>query len=311
MIELEIAASIDDLESKLGVSFNDRGLLVRAMTHESFANEWSLEHPNSNSEVESYERLEYLGDAVLSYAVAHELFANATDADEGELSIGRASIVCRDSLAEAARRLSLEPHILLGKGETEYSSIVRESVLEDAFEAVVGAIHVDQGYDAARAFVMTQLGEMIGNVIADGVEKDPKSAFQELVQGAGLKTPSYRTQETGTDRSGQTMFRSKVSVLNRVVAEGEGTSKSRAEKTAAANAKTKFERGIPATLLVQEASNAGVMALRSEVDYRNRKYGTRGESPSALRKLKAWLSRPTLRDRQTQGRRRILIKRPD
>ena len=174
--EISPESEIDELETKLGFRFSNRNLLRQALTHESFVNEWG---DNGSVEgVQSYERLEYLGDAVLNYTVANALFERSATATEGEMSIGRAHIVCRDSLADAAQRLKLGDYVLRGKGETTYSPNVRASVLEDIFEAVIGAIHEDKGYEAASQFVFRHLGNQIENVAEHGVEKDPKSAFQ-------------------------------------------------------------------------------------------------------------------------------------
>ncbi len=260
--EIKSESEIDELESKLGVSFSNRGLLRQALTHESFVNEWGAE--NTGEDVESYERLEYLGDAVLNYAVANALFERSMTATEGEMSIGRASIVCRDSLADAAQRLDLGDHILRGKGEMAYSPNVRASVLEDSFEAIIGAIHEDQGYEAARRFVFVHLGGQIEHVAKHGVEKDPKSAFQELVQGAGLKAPRYQTDLTGTDPEGQQEYIAKVFVGGRAVASGVGSSKSKAQKSAASRAQSLFADGIPSEFVKMGEGRKKVADVRSK-----------------------------------------------
>ncbi len=302
--EIHPEAEIFELESRLGVEFNDRGLLRQALTHESFVNEWIAVNPGL--ELASYERLEYLGDAVLNYTVAVGLFERSDDADEGELSMGRANIVCKDSLAAAARGLDLGDYILLGKGETAFNSKVRESVLEDSFEAIVGAIYVDQGYDTAHSFVYDQLGQQIEDVAKNGVPKDPKSAFQEMVQGAGLMTPRYETELVGALVSGEQNYRARVYVGNHAVGTGYGTSKSRAQKAAAVDANASFPNSGSRRFKKMSGKRHGKSVVESEL------IASPGSGISAnYRRLTRWFSSLVTRKSGSDSGRRLVYKRPE
>lgn len=307
MSEIHPESEIEELEVKLGVSFNNRDLLRQALTHESFINEWGVD--DSEVEIASYERLEYLGDAVLNYAVANALFERSDAADEGELSIGRAYIVCKDSLAGAAQDLDLGDHILRGKGEISYSPHVRDSVLEDSFEAIIGAIHEDQGYETARRFVFDQLGDKIDHVAKNGVAKDPKSAFQELVQGVGLKTPRYHTEMLPKMVSGEQHFRARVMIDGREVATGFGESKSKAQKNAAAKATELFSNGVPPRF-----ANSTIRRRTSETGQNGRSQNASSSSNGGLavggvKRFASWVSMVVLRKGGSTPGRRLILKR--
>ena len=302
--EIHPESEIVDIESRLGVRFNNRDLLRQALTHESFVNEWGA--VNDDGELASYERLEYLGDAVLNYTVAVGLFERSDDADEGELSMGRANIVCKDSLAAVARNLDLSDHILLGNGELAFNSKVRDSVLEDSFEAIVGAIYVDQGYKTAEGFVYDQLGEKIDDVVKNGVPKDPKSAFQEMVQGAGLKTPHYETDLVGTSASGEQTYQARVYVGGHQFGTGLGTSKARAQKEAAAEARDQFAskvRGKYKTL----AKNRPANRLRDDKVSQAPDPGISG----SYRRVIGWFGSVISRKSESESGRRLVYKRPE
>ena len=308
-LETNSETELDELEVKLGVTFTNRNLLKQALTHESFINEWADEHVAAP--MSSYERLEFLGDAVLNFAVANALFERSDDASEGELSMGRANIVCKDSLAQAAGNLDLGDYILRGKGETVYSPNVRESVLEDSFEAIIGAIHVDQGLDAALRFVFTHLGHQIEHVAKHGVEKDPKSAFQELVQGAGLKTPRYQTELTSINENGEHRYLARVTVGGREVANGVGMSKSKAQKRAAAKANELFSKGIPVAFAqMAPKSRQSSRTARSSADYVASKPSDRSRS-EGWRRFGNWLGLHAFRKREETPSRRLIYRRSD
>ena len=300
---------LDELEARLGVRFNDRNLLKQALTHESFVNEWGAE--NAAASMASYERLEFLGDSVLNFAVANELFDRSDDATEGELSMGRANIVCKDSLAKAADALNLGDYILRGRGEMVYSPNVRDSVLEDAFEAIIGAIHIDQGLNAALAFVFQHLGRQIEDVAKNGVEKDPKSAFQELVQGAGLKTPRYHTELSKVNEYGEQHYLASVMIGRRVVANGIGESKSKAQQRAAAKAKEVFSDGIPSEFAAMAAKRH---VPRKTNDIASESFGLEGTrlvKSKNWRRFGSWISVALFRRGQPSPRRRLIYKRPN
>ena len=305
--EITSESEIDELEAKLGVRFSNRNLLRQALTHESFVNEWGTE--NAGEDVQSYERLEYLGDAVLNYAVANALFERSMTATEGEMSIGRANIVCRDSLADAAQRLDLGDHILRGKGEAAYSPNVRDSVLEDTFEAIIGAIHEDQGYEAAHRFVFMHLGGQIEHVAKHGVDKDPKSAFQELVQGAGLKAPRYQTDLMETDPDGRQEYIARVFVSGRAVASGVGNSKSKAQKSAASKAQSLFADGVPSEFVKLAEGRRKVASVGSKTSV------SRGTSPGSrfdgFGRIGNWLGAVLQRKSNAPPRRQLIYKRSE
>ncbi len=302
-------SEIDELETKLGVNFSNRDLLRRALTHESFINEWGSD--DTGRGMQSYERLEYLGDAVLNYTVANALFERSMTATEGEMSIGRAHIVCRDSLADAAQRLNLGDHVLRGKGETAYSPNVRDSVLEDSFEAIIGAIHEDQGYEAASQFVFRHLGKQIEQVAAHGVDKDPKSAFQELVQGIGLRTPRYWTGNAGTGTDGQQQYVARVSVGGEVVASGFGNSKSKAQKSAAANAQSIFADGVPAKFAKTAMKSQKTAAASGQTSISSSGVRASGSTFDGFRRIGNWLGNVVLRRDNSSLRRQLIYKRSD
>ena len=304
--ETQSETDLDELEARLGVTFIDRNLLKQALTHESYVNEWSTEI--DRAELRSYERLEFLGDAVLNFTVANALFEQSGSANEGELSMGRADIVCKDSLAKAADRLSLGEYILRGKGETAFSPNIRDSVLEDSFEAIIGAIHIDRGFDAACQFIFDQLGHQIEHVAEHGVEKDPKSAFQELVQGAGLKTPRYQTETANVDPNDEPQYLARVMVGGRQVAAGVGLSKSKAQKNAAANALVLFADGIPDEFakLAAQPARSGRARLKSE----STEPSTKSRSQN-WRRVGNLLGILGLRKGDESARRRLVYRRSD
>ena len=219
--------AIEDLETSLGITFNNQGLLRQALVHRSYLNE------HDGSPLDSYERMEFLGDAVLELIVSTELYANLPHITEGELTKGRSSLVCRPSLARAARRLSIGKHLALGKGEVESGGHNRESILEEAYESVVAAIYLDQGYDAARDFVLRSLEPDLAEIFRRGRPVDnPKSRLQELVQGIGRPTPHYElVSAEGPDH--QPVFTVRVLVDDEILGQGTGSKKADAERAAA------------------------------------------------------------------------------
>ena len=233
---------LTDVQRRLGVEFRDPSLLSTALTHQSYINE----QPGDGPAVESYERLEFLGDAVLNESVARRLFEAMPDADEGTLTLGRSHVVCRDSLSAVARDMGLGKWIVFGNGESETS--VRDSVLEDVYESVLGAVYVDQGTFAAEHFITQSLGDSIRDVIVNGVEKNPKSKFQESVQAHGLPTPRYTTRQISPDGAYPMSFESEVYVSDLQIATAVASGKTRAEMLAAQEGCEVFDKGIPVAL---------------------------------------------------------------
>jgi ribonuclease III len=214
------------LARALGLSFNNLGLLVEALTHRSYLNE-HREYAGSHNE-----RLEFLGDAVLELAATDFLFKKFPSKPEGDLTSYRAALVNTISLAESAQALGISDFLLLSKGESRDTGRARDVILADAFEAIIGAVYLDQGYAAAEAFIAKNLYGKIDEVIAKRSYQDAKSRFQELAQEKRGITPSYQTlSEEGPDHS--KLFTVGVFIGTEEIARGEGASKQEAEQKAA------------------------------------------------------------------------------
>ena len=222
--------AVDRLEKILGLRFLDQGLLQPALVHRSFLNE------QGGSPLDSYERLEFLGDAVLELVVSTELYQRLPDLTEGELTKSRASLVCGESLSQVAQRLSLGEFLLLGKGEEASGGRRRDSILAAAFEAVVAAVYLDQGYDHARRFILRVMGAEIEEFSRRGAPpENPKGRLQEYFQGLGRTSPHYRVVSSeGPDHS--PVFTIEAVVDDEVVGTGQGGKKADAERAAAQDA---------------------------------------------------------------------------
>lgn len=227
-------ADLRELESRLGLDFDDPALLSRALTHRSYINE----HPNAPRE--DNERLEYLGDAVIDFLVAEYLFRQFPRKDEGELTSLRAALVRSETLAQFARSLDIGPYLLLGQGESDNGGRERAPILCAAFEAVVGAIYLDQGLEAAATLVTHLIGPALKQIQASSLHKDAKSEFQVWAQARTNITPHYRmVASEGPDHA--KTFTVQVLVGDDVWGEGRGRSKQAAAQAAAAEALIKSE----------------------------------------------------------------------
>jgi len=214
------------LEQRLGLSFNNLDLLIEALTHRSYLNE-HREYVGSHNE-----RLEFLGDAVLELAATDFLFKKFPAKPEGELTAYRASLVNTVSLAESSQALGVSEFLLLSKGESKDTGRARDVILADAFEAIIGAVYLDQGFIAAEAFIAKNLFGKIDEIIAKRSYQDAKSRFQEIAQEKRGMTPSYETlSEVGPDHDKR--FTVGVFIGNEEIARGEGQSKQEAEQSAA------------------------------------------------------------------------------
>jgi len=214
------------LETILQCAFNDRVLLSSAVTHRSYLNE--------NREVthEHNERLEFLGDAVLELAVTDFLFRTYPEKAEGELTAIRAALVNTNMLSEVAQGLGINDFMRLSRGEAKDVGRARAYILANAFEAIVGAIYLDQGYEAARAFIERALFSRTHDIVEKRLWQDPKSRFQEKAQEVFGTTPSYKTlKEQGPDHD--RMFTIGIYAGAELIAEGTGRSKQEAEQAAA------------------------------------------------------------------------------
>jgi ribonuclease-3 len=219
----------DLLAERLGLPVRDRALLAQALTHTS----WLHEHPG---EVAGHnERLEFLGDAVVNLAVSDALFARHPDDDEGQLSVRRAAIVSSTGLAVLADRIGLGDHLAIGEGEQQRDGQHRPSILASTFEAVVGALALDLGWEQTRAWIVEVAAPEIGAMLAPDDLKSPKSRLQEETQKQLGKRPEYRLLEAvGPDHD--KVFRVEVVVGDEVLGMGIGPSRRLAETAAAAEA---------------------------------------------------------------------------
>lgn len=228
-------AQLAALEERIGVRFRDRSMLDLALRHGSFS------HEKGRDPGKSYERLEFLGDAVLSLVVADDLYRLHPDMDEGGLAKQRARVVNEAALASVARRLNIGPYILLGRGEEKGGGRQRQSLLADAVESVIGAVYIDSGYGVVHHLVTRWLGEL-GEVIERAGE-DFKSQLQERLQRR-RQMPRYRiAEEEGPDHA--RTFVAVVEASGKPLGEGRGKSKKEAEQVAAAEALKRLERTGP------------------------------------------------------------------
>ncbi len=215
-----------EFENRIGYTFKDNGLLKLALTHSSYGNEVYHDKHHNN------ERLEFLGDAVLEITVSEYIFEKYEAEAEGELTKLRASIVCEPTLAFCAREIGLNDMIYLGKGEEMTGGRFRDSIVSDAFEAVLGAIYRDGGIECAEGFVREHV---LNDIDRKKLFVDSKSILQEKVQANGFPSPEYELiKESGPDHCKE--FTVKVIVDGKTVGEGMGRTKKAAEQQAAYNA---------------------------------------------------------------------------
>ena len=221
----------EEFAQKMGVVFNDIGLLRTACTHRSFLNE------NKGAGLEHNERLEFLGDAVLELVITYFLFKKYPKKNEGDLTSYRAALVNTVSLSRVAESLGVNDYMLLSRGEEKDKGRARSIILADSVEAIIGAIYIDQGYNAAANFVSRHLLEVIDidEIVSKKLWLDAKSRFQERAQEMTNFTPAYKTlKETGPDHDKQ--FTLGVFLGSVQVALGTGPSKQEAEQKAAEKA---------------------------------------------------------------------------
>lgn len=214
--------------------FNNQDLFKQAFVHRSFLNE-------AKENLESNERLEFLGDSILSFIVSEHLYKSYPEFDEGILTNLRSLVVNTKSLAKTARNLGFGEHLLLSKGEEESKGRENESILANTFEAVIGALYLDQGIDAVKVFLFEVLIPDVAEYVEKRVFKDPKSLLQEHVQSKKQNSPVYKVlHEEGPAHAKQ--FTIGVYVENELVGEGQGKSKQEAEEHAAEQALEKIAK---------------------------------------------------------------------
>lgn len=219
---------IEKLAEKLGIKFNNLDLLQQALTHRSYLNEhreYKLDHN---------ERLEFLGDAVLELAVTEFLYNNYSN-PEGELTNWRAALVNGEMLAKISGKIGVEEFLLMSRGEAKDTGKARQYLLANAFEAIIGAIYLDQkekGYDAAKEFILKNVVVELPEIIKSKSYMDPKSSFQEKAQEKEGITPAYKVmEESGPDHARK--FVVGVYLGHDFIASGEGMSKQEAQRNAA------------------------------------------------------------------------------
>ncbi|HET8695017.1 MAG TPA: ribonuclease III [Aquabacterium sp.] len=215
-----LSDSLKALQARIECDFADPALLIRAVTHKSFGSE-------------HYERLEFLGDAVLNLGVSDLLYARFDQCDEGELTRVRAHLVRQDMLHKLAVSLGLPEVMRLSEGEAKGGGAQRPSILADALEAVIGAVYLDAGFDAARALVFRLFEPVVAQTTLDGWSKDAKTALQEWLQARKMAVPTYRIAMTrGKAHEQVFVVACDVPLLNMSVL-GEGMSRRAAEQAAA------------------------------------------------------------------------------
>ncbi|HEU4690469.1 MAG TPA: ribonuclease III [Vicinamibacterales bacterium] len=224
----------DDLQARIGYRFRDRGLLEHALTHKSRAAE------DASGGVTDNESLEFLGDAVLGLVVADTLFHQYPNYDEGQKSKVKAAVVSTQSLARHAERLRLGEHLILGRGEEKTGGRFKQALLADGYEALIAALYLDGGLEAAEMFLRKELKDAIDEGSAQTFVRDHKSALQERLQALGRPLPEYRVSgEAGPDH--RKTFSVEVVVNGEVLGTATGRAKKEAEQEAARLALARLE----------------------------------------------------------------------
>jgi len=217
--------NLNEFQKGLGLAFSDMEILALAFVHKSFLNE----HPEYEH---SNERLEFLGDAVLELVVTDFLYANYPNEPEGQLTNWRSALVKGKNLAEVARKLGLGDVLLLSRGEDLSKGREKEYILANTMEALIGAIHLDKGYDRANEFIMKHIIAHLEEIIKKGLHIDAKSHVQEMAQDELNVTPRYEViSESGPDHN--KIFVMGIYFDKHLVGKGEGPSKQTAEQSAA------------------------------------------------------------------------------
>jgi ribonuclease-3 len=222
----------EELQTRLGYVFRDRALLQLALTHPSVAHE-------QGAALQTNQRLEFLGDAVLQLALTRELYEKFSAFGEGPLTKARAKLVNRRTLAERAKHLGLGQYLIVSRGEEMHNGRERPSALADAYEALLGAIFLDGGFEAAREFILTQFQAAFGGLVVIPILENPKGELQELLQAVSPEAPHYDVvSATGPDHD--RIFECTVHHGGVELARGQGKSKKAAESEAALAALTRL-----------------------------------------------------------------------
>lgn len=230
---LLIMRDLNKLQNQIGIKFKNDQLLQTAFIHRSFLNE-------NRSVREHNERLEFLGDAVLELVVTEYLYGNYPN-PEGDLTNWRSALVKTESISDAAKELGFEKYILMSRGEKSSSGRARQLILANCFEAVIGAVYLDQGYKPAKKFIDDNLTKKLPKIIEDKLYIDPKSHFQEIAQEREGITPRYEVHsEEGPDHNKK--FTIVVKIGDKVWGKGTGPSKQLAQQEAAKDALSQYQK---------------------------------------------------------------------
>lgn len=215
-----------ELETKLGIKFNDIALLEKAFTHRSYLNE------HRGDGLENNERLEFLGDAVLELIISSDLYKNYPEKSEGELTNIRAAVVRTESLAEESRNLGFGQYLRMSKGEEDSGGKDKDYLLANTFESVLGAIYLDQGFNVCVEYLSRTLLHKVSNIVEKNLFIDPKTQAQEIIQAQFKVTPLYEVvKEEGPDHD--KTFTVALKVNQKEMGRGLGSSKQKAEEEAA------------------------------------------------------------------------------
>jgi ribonuclease-3 len=234
--------NVFEAEKTLNVTFFNKALLQRALTHRSYLNE------NPDYPLEDNERLEFLGDAVLDFITGEYLYHRFPEMPEGRLTNLRSALVRTETLAQFATQLNLGAYLFLGRGEEESGGRKRPAILCDAFEAFVGALYLDSGLDVARQFVYALVDPALQAILASDADRDAKSRLQEVAQSRYQLTPTYRTvKEQGPDHAKE--FTVEAVIGDKIYGRGVGFSKQNAAQAAAQEALRALEQEL--TLAVE------------------------------------------------------------
>lgn len=245
-----LTPALQALQQRLGYVFSDARLLARAVTHKSFG-------------ADHYERLEFLGDAVLNLGVSALLYKQFDRGDEGDLTRVRAHLVRQDMLHKLAQQIGLPEVMRLSEGEAKGGGAQRPSILADALEAIIGAVYLDAGHDAARDLVLRLFEPMVAQSTMEGWSKDAKTALQEWLQGRKMPVPSYTIAETRGKAHEQTFIVAcALPDLNMTVT-GEGLSRRAAEQAAAQAALSRLQSTSPKDLSM--AGKATVVVKKKRI----------------------------------------------
>ena len=218
------AAYIANIEEKINYTFNDKGLLLRSLTHSSYAHDNNLDY--------NYERLESLGDAVVELVITEYLLKKYPDFQEGDLSILRAYIVNSSALFEISKKINLSSNILLGKSEFNGVDNIKKAIVADIFEAIMAAVYLDGGYDKVKSIVLNLLEDFIIEAVQSNSFRDAKTQLQQICQRDFGRLPEYTLISATGPEHNKTFF-VEVDVCGVMKTQGQGRSKKEAEKQAA------------------------------------------------------------------------------